>query len=193
MPCIRSFANACKATPVNPPPPFMSTPTQITRQVTQARQSPRQQAQQLTEQILTDAAVKKAAATAAAQITSAHLTDDELQDWRQDREARLTRIGQNQEQDLGHVEEDKLARCAKEPLRLLAERAAQVKANATVCQCIHGHGPLTQHKYLARGVDSRFGRMTIWRGYGWCVLLRQACEGRRTAAEGEMVAFFNDG
>ena len=169
MPCIGSFANVCKATPVNPPPPFMSTPTQITRQVrrTQARQSPRQQAQQLTEQILTEATVKKAAATAAAQITSAHLSDDELQDWRQDMEARLTRIVQNQEQDLGHVEEE-LARCAKEPLRLLAERAAQAKANATVCQCIHGHGPLTQHKYLARGVDSRFGRMTIWRGYGWC-------------------------
>jgi hypothetical protein len=147
----------------------MSTPTQITRQVrrAQARQRPKPQAQELAEQILTEAAAKKAAASASAQITSAHLTDAELQAWRQDMEARLQLIVQNQEQGLGHVEED-LARCAKEPLRLLAERAAQAKANATACQCIHGHGPLMQQKYLARGVDSRFGRITIWRGYGWC-------------------------
>jgi hypothetical protein len=147
----------------------MSTPIQITRQVrrTQARQSPKQQAQELTERILTEAATKKAAASTAAQITSAHLSEAELQNWRQDMEARLQQILQNQEKDLGHIEEE-LARGAKEPLRLLAERAAQAKANATPCRCIHDHGPLTHQKYLARGVDSRFGRITIWRSYGWC-------------------------
>jgi len=147
----------------------MSTPVKTTRQLrrAKARQSPEQKAQALTEQILTGAALKTAAATAAAQITSAHLTDAELQTWRQDMEARLQLIHQNQEQNLGHIEEE-LARCAKEPLRLLAERAAQAKANATPCQCVHGHGPLRQQKYLSRGVDSRFGRLMIWRGYGWC-------------------------
>jgi hypothetical protein len=147
----------------------MSTLVKATRQIrrAQARQSPEQQAQGQTKQIITQAALKKAAASAAAQITSAHLTDAELQSWRQDMETRLELIHQNQEQNLGHIEEE-LARCAKEPLRLLAERAAQAKANATPCQCVHGHGPLSDQKYLSRGVDSRFGWLTIWRGYGWC-------------------------
>ena len=147
----------------------MRTAHQITRQIrrAQARQSPARQARGLTEQILTEAALKAAAAAAAAQVTSAHLTDAELHAWRQDMEARLQLIQQNQEQNLGHMEEE-LARCAKEPLRLLAERAAQAKANATACQCVHGHGPLSHQKFLCRGIDSRFGRLTIWRGYGWC-------------------------
>lgn len=142
---------------------------QVTRQIrrTQARQSPEQQTQRLTEQIITEATAKAAAAAAAAKITQAHLTDAELQAWRQDMEARLQLIQQNQEQNLGHIEEQ-LARSAKEPLRLLAERAAQAKANAAPCQCVHGHGPLTHRKYLSRRVDSRFGRLLIWRGYGWC-------------------------
>jgi hypothetical protein len=95
------------------------------------------------------------------------LTDAELQAWRQDMEARLQLIHQNAEQNLGHIEEE-LARCAKEPLRLLAERAAQAKANATPCHCVHGHGPLSEQKLLSRGVDSRFGHLNIWRRYGWC-------------------------
>lgn len=82
-------------------------------------------------------------------------------------EARLQLIHQNAEQNLGHIEEE-LARCAKEPLRLLAERAAQAKANATPCHCVHGHGPLSEQKLLSRGVDSRFGHLNIWRRYGWC-------------------------
>jgi hypothetical protein len=147
----------------------MSTSIQFTRQVrrAQARQNSEQHAQGVTEQILTEAARKSAAAQAAAQITSAQLTDAELHAWRQDMEARLRRVLENKEQNLGHMEEE-LARCAKEPLRLLAERAAQVKANATPCQCVHGHGPLSHRKCLSRGVDSRFGRLVIWRQYGWC-------------------------
>jgi hypothetical protein len=82
-------------------------------------------------------------------------------------EQRLQIIQQNQEQNLGHIEEQ-LARSAKEPLRLLAQRAAQAKANTTPCQCVHGHGPLTHQKYLSRRVDSRFGGLLLWRGYGWC-------------------------
>jgi hypothetical protein len=147
----------------------MSTPVKLSRQIrrAQARQSSEQQTRSLTEHIITEAALKTAAASAAAQITHAHLTDDELQAWRQDMEARLQLIEQNQEQNLGHIEEE-VARSAKEPLRLLAERAAQAKANLTPCQCLHGHGPLSHQKYLSRGVDSRFGRLVVWRGYGWC-------------------------
>jgi len=57
---------------------------------------------------------------------------------------------------------------AQEPLRLLTERAAQAKAKATPCQCPECHQKLTDQKYLARGIDSRFGRLRLWRGYGWC-------------------------
>jgi hypothetical protein len=147
----------------------MSTPVPLTRQIrrAQACQKSERQTQSFTEQIITEAAVKAAAATAAAKITQAHLTDAELQSWRQDAEARLQRIQHNQEQNLGHIEEE-LARSAKEPLRLLAERAAQAKANATPCQCLEGHGPLSHQKYLSRRVDSRFGWLLLWRGYGWC-------------------------
>jgi hypothetical protein len=152
----------------------MSTPVKLTRQIrrAQTRQSPQRETQRLTEQILNEATLKAAAATAAAQVTAAQLTDAELQAWRQDMEARLQLIHQNQEQNLGHIEEE-LARCAKEPLRLLAERAAQAKANATPCQCVHGHGPLRDQKFLSRGVDSRFGRLVLWRRYGWCQQCQQ--------------------
>jgi len=147
----------------------MNSPVKLTRQIrrAQARQSLEQQSQRLTEQIVTEAAVKAAAAQAAAAITQASLTEAEIQAWRQDMEVRLQRIQQNTEQNLGHIEEE-LARAAKEPLRLLAERAAQAKANATPCQCVHCQSPLSDQKYLSRRVDSRFGSLLLWRRYGWC-------------------------
>jgi hypothetical protein len=132
-----------------------------------ARQNPGQQNQRLTDQIITEAAAKAAAAEAAANLTQAHLTDAELQAWRQDLEARLQIIQQHPEQNLGHLEEQ-IARSAKEPLRLLAERAAQAKANATPCQCRPCQRPLTHQKFLSRTVDSRFGSLVLWRRYGWC-------------------------
>jgi len=71
------------------------------------------------------------------------------------------------EQHLGHIEEQ-LALSVKEPLRLLAQRAAQLKANAVPCQCLECHGQLTQQKYLCRTIHSRFGPLSLWRRYGWC-------------------------
>jgi hypothetical protein len=154
----------------------MDTPVKakLTRQIrrAQARQarstpSPEQPAQALAEQIMTEGRAKAAAAQAAGALTHATLSDAEVQAWRQDMDARLQRIEQNAELNLGHVEEE-LARATKEPLRLLAERAAQAKANATPCQCVHGHGELSHQKCLERFVDSRFGRLHLWRRYGWC-------------------------
>jgi len=147
----------------------MNTPVKLTRQIhrAQARQSPQQQSQRLTDQIITEAAVKAAACAAAATVTRATLTDAEVQAWRQDMDARLQLIQQNQDQNLGHIEEE-LARAAKEPLRKLAERAAQSKANATACQCLHCHRKLSDQKLLSRRVDSRFGSLLLWRRYGWC-------------------------
>jgi hypothetical protein len=132
-----------------------------------ARQNPGQQNQRLTDQIITEAAAKAAGAAAAAHHNQAHLTDAELQAWRQDLEARLQIIQQHPEQNLGHLEEQ-IARSAKEPLRLLAERAAQAKANATPCQCRPCQRPLTHQKFLSRTVDSRFGSLVLWRRYGGC-------------------------
>ena len=80
---------------------------------------------------------------------------------------RLEVIFQHPEQNLGQIEEQ-LARCVQEPLRLLAQRAAQVKANAAPCQCPQDHGELTHQKYLCRTIHSRFGPLTLWRRYGWC-------------------------
>jgi len=82
-------------------------------------------------------------------------------------DARLEVIFAHPEQNLGEIEEQ-LARSVREPLRLLAERAAQVKANAVPCQCPECHHELGQQRYLSRTISSRFGPLTIWRRYGWC-------------------------
>ena len=110
------------------------------------------------------------AATAKAKarsVSQGQLTDAELQAWQADYAARLQTIHQHPEQNLGHIEES-LADAVKEPLRLLAERAAQAKANATACQCRTCQGQLTHRRQLSRVIDSRFGPLTLWRDYGWC-------------------------
>lgn len=50
----------------------------------------------------------------------------------------------------------------------LAQRAAQVNANAVPCPCPAHHCELTHQKYLSRTLHSRFGLLTFWRRYGWC-------------------------
>jgi hypothetical protein len=115
-----------------------------------------------------DAASAKAAAAAqAASLAKAQLAEAEVQAWLKDMDARLEVIFQHPEQNLGEIEEQ-LARSVREPLRLIAERAAQTKANTTLCQCPECHGQLTQQKYLSRTLCSRFGPLTIWRRYGRC-------------------------
>jgi hypothetical protein len=103
----------------------------------------------------------------AAALTRASLSDAELQAWRTDLEKRLESIAQHSEQNLGHIEEE-IARAAKEPLRLLAERAAQVKANLTPCHCLKCERPLVDTRFLTRHIQSRFGRLEVWRRYGFC-------------------------
>jgi hypothetical protein len=147
----------------------MTTPLPATRQNRRAtaRQSPHEQSQRLTDRIVSDGEAKAAEAQAAARVTRAHLTDAELYAWRDDLEARLRVIQQHPEQNLGHIEEE-IARATKETLRLAAQRAAQAKANATPCQCRQCQRELTHQKYLARGIESRFGPLRLWRQYGWC-------------------------
>jgi hypothetical protein len=79
----------------------------------------------------------------------------------------LATIQQHSEQNLGVIEEQ-IALATREPMRLLAERAAQAKANATACQCTECHLELLQQRYLARTIDSRFGPLRLFRHDGWC-------------------------
>jgi hypothetical protein len=140
-----------------------------TRQVRRAldRQSPTVTDQRLTQKIVAQGGAQAEAAAVAAAVTKGALTEAELLAWRTDYEARLQAIAQHPEQNLGHIEEA-VAAAAQEPLRLLTERAAQAKANATPCQCLECHQELSDRKYLARGLDSRYGRLRLWRYYGWC-------------------------
>jgi hypothetical protein len=134
---------------------------------TQARQSQAVQDECLAQEIVAQGAAQAEAARTAAAVTKGCLTEAELQAWRADYEARLQTIQEHPEQNLGHIEET-LAAAVKEPLRLLTQRAAQAKANATPCQCLECRQELTDQKYLSRGIDSRFGSFTLWRRYGWC-------------------------
>ena len=126
----------------------------------------------LEENILLGGAAEMARKTAALTLNRATLTDSELHAWKEDLERRLESIQQHPEQNLGFIEEE-VARAAREPLRLLAERAAQAKANNTPCQCPHHRIELGRVRVLGRSVDSRFGPLKIYRPYGWC----EECQG----------------
>ena len=134
---------------------------------TTARQTQRKQDQDLAEEIIDAATAKTAAAAQAASLVKAELAEIEVQAWLKDMNARLDVIQQHPEQNLGEIEEQ-LARSVKEPLRLIAQRAAQTKANAVPCQCPECDGELTHQKFLPRTIHSRFGPLTIWRRYGFC-------------------------
>jgi len=132
-----------------------------------AGSTPEAESRRLAEEILDGAAAKAATAALAQTLAKAQLAEAEVQAWLKDMNARLDVIFAHPEQNLGEIEEQ-LARSVKEPLRLLAERAAQVKANAVPCQCPDCHRELTQQRWLCRTIHSRFGSLTIWRRYGFC-------------------------
>ena len=104
---------------------------------------------------------------AALAVEGAHLSEGEVRDWLRDMEERLRKVHEHPDQNLGFIEEE-VARGCREPLRLLAERAAQAKANATPHQCPNHKIPLQRQQVLGRSIDSRFGRLKIYRRYGWC-------------------------
>lgn len=149
----------------------MSPQTLNPRPLRQTEKTQSRQRKIIAEKILKEGAAKSAQSAAqiaaALGVSRAHLTEAELQDWRRDLEQRLHQIQEHPEQNLGFIEEE-LARASREPLRLLAERAAQAKANATSCQCPRCQTPLTRQQVLGRSIDSRFGRLKIFRRHGWC-------------------------
>lgn len=131
------------------------------------RKTQRRERNVLTEAILKTGAAQAAEAAAALALEHAYLSEGELKDWLRDMERRLQQIHEHPEQHLGFIEEE-VARGCREPLRLLTERAAQAKANATANQCPKCKAQLQHGQVLARGIDSRFGRLKIYRHYGWC-------------------------
>jgi hypothetical protein len=135
--------------------------------VRRAQRAAHAQAQQQTQDILAAGSTRAQLAAQAAALTHVRLAPAEVQGWISDMEARLLTIQQHPEHTLGNIEEE-LARSAREPLRLLAERAAQVKINATPAQCHKCQGLLVNQKLLPRTVNSRFGDLRLWRPYGWC-------------------------
>lgn len=137
------------------------------RHVKKVKKAQSRERKVLAEKILREGAAEAAETAAALAVTRAHLTESEFQDWQRDLERRLDEIQRRPEQNLGFIEEE-LARAAREPLRLLAERAAQAKANATPSRCPQHKIDLKRQRVLGRSIDSRFGRITIYRPYGWC-------------------------
>lgn len=136
-------------------------------QVRRAQRALQAHVQQQTQDILTHGTADAQRAAQAAALAHAGLSPAEVQAWITDLERRLLTIAHHPEHTLGEIEEQ-LARSAREPLRLLAERAAQVKINATPCHCRKCQTALTHQKLLARTVHSRFGDLRLWRPYGWC-------------------------
>lgn len=128
-----------------------------TRKALQAR---KQETQRLTDEILQ-------AGMAPKPVAKAELTDAELHAWNKDMEERLSAIAQRPEQNLGFIEEA-IALGAREPLRLLAERAAQAKADTTPCCCPQCKTELVRRKSLPRNIESRYGALVVFRRYGWC-------------------------
>jgi hypothetical protein len=135
-----------------------------------------QKAQRGQRKVLAESICKEGAANAtqtdaqiaaALAVRGAQLTEAECRDWLGDLQQRVDKILQTPEQNLGFIEEE-LARATREPLRLLAQRAAQAKANATSCQCPKCQTDLQHQRLLGRGIDSRFGRFQIYRLYGRC-------------------------
>lgn len=146
------------------------TPAPGRRAPARARKAKRQaeaQNQSLTQEIMDQGALKAAAAAQAKAVTKGHLTEAETQAWLKDLDTRLQVIQQHPEHHLGHIEE-LIAASTKEPMRLIAQRAAQAKANATPCQCPDCQGQLSHQKHLSRTIDSRFGPLVLFREYGWC-------------------------
>jgi hypothetical protein len=149
----------------------MSPKTLRPRTQRQIQKAQRRDREVVAETILKEGAAQSAQSAAevaaALAVSRAQLTEAELADWRQDMEQRLDHIQQRPEQNLGFIEEE-LARGSREPLRLLAQRAAQAKANATACRCPCCQIQLQRVQVLGRSIDSRFGRLQIYRRYGWC-------------------------
>ena len=96
------------------------------------------------------------------------LSHQEIAQWQQDLQSRLTRLEQHPEHGLGFIEEE-VRQCALELQRQIVERAMQAKADALDENCPCCHTPLIQKKRRVRKtIHSYCGSVQRFRTHGWC-------------------------
>lgn len=92
----------------------------------------------------------------------------ELTDWGRDLQARLQRVQQHPEQNLGFIEEH-VRQSTLQLQRLLVQQAMQAKAEAVEANCPDCHIPLREQKTgVAKNVDAFCGKVRLLRTHGWC-------------------------
>lgn len=96
-----------------------------------------------------------------------------LLDWGIRTEAVLQEIIGQEEQSMGFLEE-KLVRQGAQLQREILEKATQAKADQTPpgCPCCKSELKRLTHDHK-RGIQTRFGSITVKRSYGWCPKCRQ--------------------
>jgi hypothetical protein len=100
---------------------------------------------------------------------------EDLTRWRADLQARLQRVQQHPEQNLGFIEEH-IRQSALELQRLLVQQAMQQKADAVAEHCPDCQHPLCDKKRrVQRIVDAYCGKVKLQRTHGWCPACEQWC------------------
>lgn len=100
--------------------------------------------------------------------TSSGLLEQDLTRWREDLHARLHRVQQHPEQNMGFIEET-IRQSALELQRRLVQKAMQDKADAVEEQCPDCQHPLCNKKRrVQRIVDAYCGKVKLVRTHGWC-------------------------
>ena len=92
----------------------------------------------------------------------------DLARWRADLQARLQRVQQHPEQNLGFIEEH-IRQASLQLQRLLVRQAMQAKADAVAEACPDCQSPLCEKKRrVPKSVDAYCGKVKLLRTHGWC-------------------------
>lgn len=96
------------------------------------------------------------------------LPEADLRQWSEDLRARLQRVQQHPEQNLGFIEEH-IRQSALQLQCLLVQQAMQAKAEAVEENCPDCQRPLIDKKRrVERSIDAYCGKVKLQRTYGWC-------------------------
>jgi hypothetical protein len=96
------------------------------------------------------------------------IPEPDLRSWHDDLQARLQRVQQHPEQNMGFIEEH-IRQSALELQRLLVQKAMQAKADAVEEKCPDCQRSLCNKKRrVERPVDSYCGKVRLRRTHGWC-------------------------
>lgn len=99
---------------------------------------------------------------------SAGLPENGLEEWSADLRARLQRVQEHPEQNLGFIEEH-VRQSALQLQCLLVQAAMQAKADAVDLNCPDCHRPLVDKKHrVERTIDAYCGKVKLRRTHGWC-------------------------